>query len=123
MCCCALAPVSGRAQERPIHIEPAPLADALADLSRQTGIAIGFEGRLPARRSHRVEGRLTVEQALARLLAGTGLEAQRLSPTAYRLERAGPAAPPRPPARSAPPLPQGSADIIVTGAKREEPLA
>ena len=124
MCCCALAPGSAWAQqERPIHIESAPLADALADLSRQTGIAIGFEGRLPARRSHRVDGRLTVEQALARLLAGTGLEARRLSPTAYRLVRAAPVAPPPPVRSGSAPPPQGTADIIVTGAKREEPLA
>ncbi|GFZ84594.1 MULTISPECIES: TonB-dependent receptor domain-containing protein [Sphingobium] len=124
LCCCALAPASVGAQERPIHVEPAPLAEALTALSRQTGIAIGFEGRLPGLRSRHVDGRMTVEQALARMLEGTGLEARRLSPTAYRLVQAAPPASRRDPVRPAPPLPpEGSVDIIVTGTKREEPLA
>lgn len=132
--CCALAaaefsaPGSAQAQPQPqpqpIHIDAAPLADALAELSRQTGIAVGFEGRLPDVRSRPVSGRLTAQQALAKLLEGTGLRARRLSPAAFRLEHAG-----RPSARrmigQTAPLPpvSATADIIVTGTKREESLA
>lgn len=127
--CCALAavefaaPGSAWAQARQISIEAAPLPDALAELSRQAGIAVGFEGRLPDVRSRPVSGRLTAEQALAKLLEGTGLKAQRLSSTTFRLIRAEKPVPRHRMERPAPPAPGGTVDIIVTGTKREESLA
>lgn len=127
--CCALAaaelaaPGSALAQARQIHIDTARLADALAELSRQTGVAVGFEGRLPNVKSRPVNGRMTAEQALAKLLKGTGLEARRLSPATYRLVRAGRSASPSVAAQTMPPPQSGPADIIVTGTKREESLA
>ncbi|WP_336952163.1 MULTISPECIES: TonB-dependent receptor [Sphingobium] len=126
--CCALAaaelaaPGSAWAQARQISIDAAPLPAALAELSRQTGIAVGFEGRLPDIRSRPVSGRLTARQALAKLLEGTGLTAQRLSPTTFRLVRAERAPLPRPADRPSP-QPGGRVDIIVTGTKRAEHLS
>ncbi|WP_313803953.1 TonB-dependent receptor [Sphingobium sp.] len=122
-CCALAAPASVRAQVRQISIEAAPLPAALAELSRQTGVSVGFEGRLPDFRTRPVNGRLTAEQALAQILKGTGLKAQRLSATTFRLVRAGRSAP-RPVVERAPlPRPGGTVDIIVTGTKREEALA
>ncbi|WP_327754033.1 TonB-dependent receptor (plasmid) [Sphingobium sp. SJ10-10] len=126
--CCALAaaelaaPGSAWAQSRQISIDAAPLPAALAELSRQTGIAVGFEGRLPDVRSRPVSGRLTARQALATMLEGTGLKAQRLTPTTFRLVRAERPLPRRP-ADRLPPQPGGNVDIIVTGTKRDEPLS
>ncbi len=73
---------------RPIEISPQPLSDALRALSRQTGLQFFADSDLtrgiaaPA-----VSGRMTADQALQRLLAGSGLT-YRLNGSLVTLERA-----------------------------------
>ncbi len=53
-----------------------PLAQALNELARQSGFQLLVQRNLVEDRlAPAIEGRLTVQQALARLLAGSGLEA------------------------------------------------
>lgn len=111
-----------------VDIAPGTLPSAIAELSREAGVSIGTEGSLPALRTPRVAGRMSVDAALARLLAGSGYIARRVGPRAWRIERVRAAAPP-PPAptvsalRSAPPAETIGDPIIVTGSKRARDLA
>ncbi len=69
-----------------IAVPAGPLGGALADLSRQAGISIGGDQPLAGRHSPGASGPLTPEQALTRMLAGTGLGFRKVGPGAYRLE-------------------------------------
>jgi iron complex outermembrane receptor protein len=137
-CICALAaevalPAPAPAQQLAIDIPSAPLTAALAQLSRQTGIAIGYEGRLPDVRAPHVKGRMSAGEALARLLRGSGLDSVRLGPAAFRLIRHVEPTHRRPlPVVVPPPAPAPAtaadddgpgAAIVVTGSKRSEPLS
>lgn len=109
-----------KSPRRQINIASGTLRRAVEELSREAHVSIGTEGSLPATRTPAVRGRMTVDQALARLLAGTGYAARRVGQTAWRIERAvrskpAPAAVARPSARAAPPPP--SPPIVVTAAK------
>lgn len=122
---CQPAEAREAAQHR-IDIPATTLPQAIGTLSRQAGVSIGTEGLLPDRRTPAVHGRLTVEQALARLLAGSGYIARRVGDTAWRIERRVSARPPaRPPTpdRSPPPALESDDTIIVTATKREAALA
>ncbi len=107
-----------------IDIPAATLPRAIGELSREAGVSIGTDGLLPNLRTRAVRGRLTVDQALERLLSGTGYIARRVGDNAWRIER-------RPATRTATPVaidskPQNLNDpgtIIVTATKREAPLA
>lgn len=104
------------------------LPEAIAELSREAGVSIGAEGGLPPLRTPALHGRMSVSEALARLLAGSGYVARRVGPTAWRIERARsrPApAPPRPtrPTQAAPePVVVEVEPIVVTAIKRAVPL-
>ncbi|MQP68091.1 TonB-dependent receptor plug domain-containing protein [Niveispirillum sp. SYP-B3756] len=74
------------AAEGGIAVPAGPLGGALADLSRQAGISIGGDQPLAGRHSPGASGPLTPEQALTRMLAGTGLGFRKVGPGAYRLE-------------------------------------
>ncbi len=108
-------------QHQPIHIGASTLPQALAELSRQAAVSIGTEGSLPDRRTPAIKGRLSVGEALARLLEGSGYVARQVGATAWRVERAAP----RPVRMQAPespaPLPP-AVPIIVTAGKRADPL-
>lgn len=124
------------AQERAaaVDVRSAPLAQAVRALSLQTGASIGFrEPRLGTIGVRGVQGRLTAEQALARMLKKTGLQARRVASATYLVEAA-PAAVPRAPravpAAAHPPATRPAAepelqpqDIVVTGSKRDIPLS
>ena len=115
------APVDAREERLPkIDIGASTLPRALAELSREAHISIGAEGGLPHRPTPLVRGRLSIGDALSRLLAGSGYVARQVGATAWRVERA----PPQPVARpvAAPPPPRPLVPIIITGSKREEPL-
>ncbi len=103
-------------------IRSGPLSRALVDLGLQAGISVAGTDPLLTQRRLRVpiRGMLTVEQALARLLDGTGLVALRRAPGIYRIERAPPRARPvrRDPPPSAPPPPVNGPEIVVTASKR-----
>jgi len=64
----------------------ATLDQALARLSRETGLNIAFDpADLAGKTSQPLQGRFTADQALARLLAGSGLRAVALAGGGYRL--------------------------------------
>lgn len=124
--CIALVPDVAAQEARRIVIADGSLVDAIAALSRQTGISIGTSGALPTIKVKGFSARLTVEQALRRILQGSGYIARPVARGAYRIERAPVVS--RPPApRPAPrpqPLPPPSEeilypDILVTATKRE----
>ncbi|MFP1678670.1 TonB-dependent siderophore receptor [Alloalcanivorax sp. C16-2] len=68
---------SPRASHRPQRVRVAvpaqDLSRALANLSQQTGVPIRHAGGLPAITANAVNGTLSLDQALATLLAGSGL--------------------------------------------------
>ena len=84
-------PIAAHAQSETrhdIHIAPGTLTRALQALSKQTGIAVGgTEPALSRLRTEGVDGRMTVPEALHRLLNGTGYRARRASANVYRIER------------------------------------
>ncbi len=115
-----------------IDIAATQLRAAIAELSREARVSIGTSGRLPRLRITPLHGEMTVEEALARLLAGSGYRARQVGQTAWRIELV-----PRPnpssrkassPSKSvtAPaPARQNSESqsvIIVTGTKRNSSL-
>ena len=85
----ALMPATAQAQSETrhdIHIAPGTLTRALQALSKQTGIAVGgTEPALSRLRTEGVDGRMTVPEALHRLLNGTGYRARRASANVYRI--------------------------------------
>ena len=86
-----------------------PLKDALLELGRQTGVQIIFTSRAVAgRQAPALDGAFSVEDALARLLAGSDLEAQRAGPTLLVIRPRGGLTPTSAPASSAPVTPRVS---------------
>ncbi|MDZ4374359.1 MAG: TonB-dependent receptor [Phenylobacterium sp.] len=72
----------------PIAVEAAALEPALLSLASQTGQQILFsKGVVAGRRAPAVSGQMTPEQALAQLLAGTDLQARRVSASLVVVER------------------------------------
>ncbi len=89
----AIALASGTAEARDpqsqhIDIAASRLADAIAELSREAGVSIGSDISLPDRKTREIHGRMSIGEALSRLLSGTGLRARRVGATAWRIERA-----------------------------------
>ncbi|WP_154667554.1 TonB-dependent receptor domain-containing protein [Niveispirillum irakense] len=103
------------AAEGGIAVPAGPLGGALAALSQQTGISIGGDQPLAGRHSPGASGALSAEQALTRLLAGTGLGFRKVGPGAYRLEAL---APPQVRPAAARPAVVPMEPIIVTATKR-----
>lgn len=103
-----------------IDIRATDLANALAMLSAQTGVSFASDGPMPRGPARAVRGRMTVEEALDRMLRPFDLIAMRVGGRAYRIVRRKPAsdsAPARP--ASDPPV----EDIVVTGLKQSEKLS
>jgi len=123
----AAAPAQA-AERRDISVAPGRLGDAIIALGRATGSSIGTSDQwladLPVRG---VSGRMSLGQALDRLLSGTGAKAERIDDLNWRIIRARPvkSASGRPAAETAPALTPDEGpgeDIIVTASKREVPL-
>ncbi|SFV00872.1 iron complex outermembrane recepter protein [Polaromonas sp. YR568] len=73
-----------------INLPAQPLGQALAALSRQTGVQVLAAGELVAgKTADALTGRMTAQQALARLLAGSGLQVRAVGQT-LTVERAAP---------------------------------
>ncbi len=110
---------AAEARDEPIDISARTLPAAIAELSREAHVSIGSEGDLPRTRTAHVST-TSVGAALAQLLAGTGLVARRVSPSAWRIERAVQQPSPRsePSAEAPPPQPAPAAPIYVTATKR-----
>ena len=123
----AFAGAANAQARRDFAVPAGPLAGALAQLSRQAGVDIGgIDPELGELASPGLSGTMTIEEALARMLARTGFRARKTAPGSYRLVRRAPLSIRRVlhPLRSGRrPIDVGSDAIIVTGAKRAQPLA
>ncbi len=103
------------AEERAFDVPGGALSSALPQLSRQAGVSISVaDGRLWQAKVRSVRGRMDVEEALKRMLAGTDARAVRVNGTSWRIERravvrrAPPRAVPQPRAR------EPARDIVAT---------
>lgn len=133
-CAAQAAPAAGRPAPaeaaRSIAIEAGPLDAALLSLAAQTKVRIFFTSDLVAGlRAPRITGAFTPAQALAQLLAGTGLEAHLTRPGVIVLRRAAPkpggagglhaveaaALQPAPPPTNEPPEPVPVVEEVVVG--------
>jgi iron complex outermembrane recepter protein len=129
----AVAPVTVEAASRQnIVIAAGPLEQAIASLSRQSGVSIGMPGKLPNIWVKGFSGHLTPETALRRMLDGTGYKAFEVGPNAWRIE----AMPvrtkkPKSQVRKTKPVPVDTpkimppappVEIVITAAKRAMPL-
>lgn len=99
-----------------IDVPAGELTVALAALSTQTGASIGIGDYSGGVRAERTKGKLSVDEALARMLAKTPYRAERAGPSVWRLV----ARPILPTRVAAPPV---TPDIIVTARKMPEPLS
>jgi iron complex outermembrane recepter protein len=127
-----------------ISIREGQLGDALIALGLQTGESIGLPGNFPKRKVRALQGTMSIEQALQRLLKDSGWRAVPTGPLAWRIEaappKAKPPAPPRPVTRAPkrPPValpepalprkpepapePVAAPEIVVTATKRGDTL-
>lgn len=134
---CVPAAVSA-AEERAFDVPKGQLSSALPVLSRQAGVSISVaDANLWTSRVKPVRGRMSVEDAIRRMLAGSDARAVRVSATSWRIERRAPTAkvarratsPPRqaPKPRAREPAAEWVAkpedEIIVTASKTDIPYA
>jgi iron complex outermembrane recepter protein len=94
-----------------------PLEQALTAFANQTGVQVIYVASLVRdQKSHPVAAGLRAEEAIARLLRGTGLRFEYLTPQSIRILAASPARQATTPAVEEP------YEVIVTGNRREENL-
>jgi iron complex outermembrane recepter protein len=89
-CMAAAGSVAGAAEAKAIDVEivSQPLAAALQELAKQSGVQIIFFSKIADGYSApSVEGRVTLDAALHRLLSGTKLTYRRLNPTTIEIRR------------------------------------
>jgi outer membrane receptor protein involved in Fe transport len=112
-------PQAARAADRQAYDIPAGrLSDTLVRLGQQAGITIGAaDPGVAAVRSRALHGSFTVEQAVRKLLSGTGFDHEMIDRTTIRIFRSQRHSPP-PIASAAPPTTVSRPDIIVTASKR-----
>jgi outer membrane receptor protein involved in Fe transport len=116
-------PVLAQALERislTVDIPARPLAEALTEFASQTGLQLFYESEIVRhRRSHVATAGLSIDEALARLLQGTGLRYEYLTPRSIRIlgAAAGPVE-----ALAFNSAPEELREIIVTANRREEDL-
>jgi iron complex outermembrane receptor protein len=102
-------------------ISAEPLAQALEAFARQTGLQLVYlSGLVREQRSHAVSAGLGANEALTRILQGTGLKFEYLTPRSIRILTAVVG----PPRETAPMTPAADElqDVIVTANRREENL-
>lgn len=126
------APALAQERAAEISVPAVRLDQAIQILSRQSGVSIGFrDPRVAGVRVRAVRGRLTVAQALDRMLQGSDARARRVAVSAFLIEAAQRKPPPARLVRAEPPppvqLPSDLAapppkEIVVTGTKRDIPL-
>jgi outer membrane receptor protein involved in Fe transport len=125
----ALAPSTAQAQAARaaatfrFDIAPQPLSQALNQLALRSNREILFSSALTmGKRSPALNGAFTAEEALERLLAGSGLDV-RLEGRSFLIVPAPRVASPVAPAAPAPPAPPAPLDsVIVTALKRSTPI-
>lgn len=126
------------AEENRYDVPGGRLSSALPLLSRQAGVSISVaDAQLWGTRVKPVRGRMGVDDAIRRMLAGTGTRAVRVSATSWRIERqpsiqrvshravAPPRQPPQPRARAPDDFLVAAPEdeIIVTATKTELPYS
>lgn len=125
------------AEERAFDVPKGSLSTALPVISRQAGVSISVgDAKLWQGRVKSVRGRMSVEEAIRRLLAGSDARAVRVSATSWRIERrpapvrvarAAPAPRHAPQPRAREPSQDAVAaaqdEIIVTASKTDLPLS
>jgi len=100
---------AGDADRRDYDIAEQPLGDALREYARISGReVVAAASVIEGRRGNRVQGQLPADEALARLLAGSGLTAERIGGALVLRAAAGDAP------ESIPPKPE---TIVVTGTR------
>ena len=77
--------VAADAAQFSFDIPATTLGEALTRFTEQTGISVGKAGTLPRVETPRLAGRFTAQQALQRLLSGSGLVAVSVDAGAFRL--------------------------------------
>lgn len=122
----ATAAPAAAAERVQFDLTSGPLGKSAIELARAGGVSVGLTDlALSSRRTPAVRGELTVEQALARLLRGTGTRFVRVDARTYRIVRE--TRRPTPPATPTPPDPIETAaveaDIVVTALKRPVQLS
>ncbi|AEG48275.1 Secretin/TonB short domain protein [Sphingobium chlorophenolicum L-1] len=120
----AASPVQA-AERQPISIAPGRLGEAAISLGRQTGVSIGMSDQsLAGIATPAVQGRMSVEGALKRLLKGSGASIRRIGDGTFRIvrDRKAREQPRLAVALPAPEPEQEPAEIIVTASKRDTPL-
>lgn len=126
----AATPMGATAQSAvtSFNIRPAPLSQSLLEFGRQAGISIAADQSLTSGlRGRAVSGDLPVNEALDRLLVGTGLSAEFSGPGAVRLVRSGQGDAGGNDLQQTGQDPRSQdttsvADVIVTAQKREESI-
>lgn len=122
------------AEEQAFNVSGGALSAALPQLSRQAGVSISVaDGRLWQAKVRPVRGRMDVEDALKRLLAGTGARAVRVNGTSWRIERQPATQARRRPPRAAPQprarepardvVARADEEIVVTASKTDLPYS
>jgi len=129
------AAAPAQAQSRELSLPGGRLGDAIVALGRQAGVSIGVtDPALAASRVPAVRGRLTVEQALGRMLADAQARFVRVGPGSYRIVRRPPQRQPqlriarRPAPMQAPVIlaaaePAEEQAVLVVGARRPVTLS
>lgn len=86
-------PAASMETRQPFHIAAQPLLEALKAFGRQTQAQVLFDdGLVEGRQGAAVSGNLSAREALARLLAGTGLAAVSTQPGTFTIQTAAAAA-------------------------------
>jgi iron complex outermembrane receptor protein len=128
------APALAADEQRDFDVPGGSLSRALPILSRQAGISISVaDAGLWQGRAKKIRGRMSIEAAIERMLAGSDARAVRVSATSWRIERR--PAPPRAVRRAPPPRPTPAPtppddivadpqdEIIVMASKTDIPYA
>jgi outer membrane receptor protein involved in Fe transport len=85
---CSLPAQAMAAEDRVFNVSGGALTTALPMLSRQGGVSISVaDARLWQVEVKPVRGRMDIDDALRRMLAGTGVRAVKVSATSWRIER------------------------------------
>ncbi|MEM1132744.1 MAG: TonB-dependent receptor [Pseudomonadota bacterium] len=112
-------------QAQQVTIEAQPLGDALLEVGRRYGVSIiAAENLTRGKRARRVTGSLNAEQAIARLLRGTGLSYERSKGGFVVMpEQATRSPEPRQvPTAATEQQPYAAPEIIVTGTKKNQSI-
>ncbi len=116
-------PVQAGAEERGFDVPRGRLSSTLPALSRQAGVSISVvDAKLWDARVKSVRGRMSIDEAIRRMLAGTDARAVRVSATSWRIERKAPVRAvyrPPPPLQAALPRAREPAQDMVAGAQDE----